>query len=112
MRLVCDPLAVEMFTGNRKDAIIESFRLDPRSFRPVYEENGQQISVTVPKMKSESEALGFIRYDKSIGQVMLMNACAQLEPESLQLGQMMKWGKSQLIGCHREGLKLAAIVMS
>lgn len=101
-----------MFTRNRKDAIIESFSLDPRSFHPVYKENGRQISVTVPKKASESEALGFIRYDRSIGQVMLTNACAQLEPESLQLGQTTKRGKSQLIGCHGEGLKLAAMVMS
>ncbi|KAF9888555.1 hypothetical protein FE257_008486 [Aspergillus nanangensis] len=104
-------IAASILTRNRKDAIIESFQLDPRSFRPVYEESEQHICITVSK-GARSEALGFIRHDKSTGQVTLANACATLEPEALQLGKTTKRGKDQLVGCHGEGLKLAAMLMS
>ncbi|KAL2783978.1 hypothetical protein BJX66DRAFT_109274 [Aspergillus keveii] len=97
---------------NWKDAIIETFRLDPAAFRPVYKENETQVYVTVPKPRSRTEALGFITYEKASGKLTLTNACARLTPDLLQLGQTSKQGKGQLAGCHGEGLKLAAMVMT
>ncbi|KAL4889256.1 hypothetical protein BDV59DRAFT_119937 [Aspergillus ambiguus] len=97
---------------NWKDAIIETYKLDLASFQPVYKEDGRQICVTVPKKQGRSEALGFIQYNKSSQKVTLANSCARIEPEALQFGQTTKRGKAQLAGCHGEGLKLAAMVMS
>ncbi|KAH3173447.1 hypothetical protein KXV78_000430 [Aspergillus fumigatus] len=96
---------------NWKDAIIHSFNLNLRDFRPLYQENGDFISITVPEMGSNTNALGFIRYEKEYGRVVLVNACAQLRSESLQLGHTSKKGQLQFAGCHGEGLKLAAMVM-
>ncbi len=59
-----------------------------------------------------TEAYGFIKYEKESGKVVLANSCVQLKPDILQLGQTSKQGESQLAGCHGEGLKLAAMVMS
>lgn len=69
------------------------------------------ISITVPEMGSNTNALGFIRYEKKSGRVILVNACAQLRTDALQLGHTSKKGQLQFAGCHGEGLKLAAMVM-
>jgi hypothetical protein len=61
---------------------------------------------------SPADALGFIKYEKDLGRVVMTNPCAGLEPGLLRLGQTTKQGKDQLAGCHGEGLKLAAMVMS
>ncbi|GFG16460.1 hypothetical protein IFM61392_09518 [Aspergillus lentulus] len=97
---------------NWKDAIIESFNLDPASFRPVYQEDEQDIRISVATNNSPADALGFIKYEKDLGRVVMTNPCAGLEPGLLRLGQTTKQGKDQLAGCHGEGLKLAAMVMS
>jgi hypothetical protein len=61
---------------------------------------------------SPADALGFIKYEKDLGRVVMTNPCAGLKPRLLWLGQTTKQGKDQLVGCHGEGLKLAAMVMS
>ncbi|KAB8252927.1 hypothetical protein BDV35DRAFT_375774 [Aspergillus flavus] len=76
-----------------------------------YQESVDFISITVPEMGSNTNALGFIRYEKKSGRVILVNACAQLRTDALQLGHTSKKGQLQFAGCHGEGLKLAAMVM-
>lgn len=46
------------------------------------------------------------------GQTILVNPCAQLKPETLDLGHSSKRENTNLTGFHGEGLKLAALVMS
>ncbi|KAH3174022.1 hypothetical protein KXX02_007454, partial [Aspergillus fumigatus] len=96
---------------NWKDAIIQSFNLNLRDFRPTYQESVDFISIAVPEVGSNTNALGFIRYEKKSGRVILVNACAQLRTDALQLGHTSKKGQLQFAGCHGEGLKLAAMVM-
>jgi hypothetical protein len=69
------------------------------------------ILITVPEVGSKTNALGFIQYEKKSRRVMLVNACAQLWTDALQLGHTLKKGQLQFAGCHGEGLKLAAMVM-
>ncbi|KAJ5318288.1 hypothetical protein N7476_004708 [Penicillium atrosanguineum] len=100
---------------NWKDAILESFGLDRLEFQPTYEEQDDYISVIVPDVSSPgdcSRALGFIKYEKAEGRMIIAKACAQLPPESLQFGHSSKRKNTNLAGCHGEGLKLAALVMS
>ncbi|KAJ8207426.1 hypothetical protein LV159_008890 [Aspergillus fumigatus] len=96
---------------NWKDAIIQSFNLNLRDFRPTYQKSVDFISIAVPEVGSNTNALGFIRYEKKSGRVILVNACAQLRTDALQLGHTSKKGQLQFAGCHGEGLKLAAMVM-
>lgn len=100
---------------NRKDAIVETFQVDRLDFQPRYEENESFVSITVPRSPSKvliDQALGFIRYEKKSGELRLANGCAQLRPKILQLGKTTKQNKNNFAGCHGEGLKLAAMVMS
>lgn len=102
-------------TSSRKDAILEEFDLDRLEFQPLYEDREDCVSIIVPDVSDQHErcrALGFIRYDKKTGRTILVNPCAQLKPEALDLGHSSKRGNSNLTGCHGEGLKLAALVMS
>jgi hypothetical protein len=70
------------------------------------------VTITSPNPHLKPQTLGFIKYEKKSGRVILANASAQLPPGVLQLRQTSKEGKSGLVGCHGEGLKLAALVMS
>jgi hypothetical protein len=71
------------------------------------------IIVPDPKEpRQRRRALGHIKYEKKAGRVILVNSCAQIQPEVLQLGHTSKQGNAKLAGCHGEGLKLAALVMS
>jgi hypothetical protein len=102
-------------TRSRKDAILETFQLGRLEIQPRYTEDKDFISITVlkpPCKEHEREALGFIRYAKLPGEVMLVNACAQAQPNALQLAKSLKQNKDNLAGCHGEGLKLAAIDIS
>lgn len=91
---------------------MERFGLDRLEFQPIYEEKNDYISVIAPDRGDSSRALGFIKYEKAEGRTIIANACAQLPPESLQFGHSSKRGNANLAGCHGEGLKLAALVMS
>ncbi|KAJ5369974.1 uncharacterized protein N7496_006094 [Penicillium cataractarum] len=100
---------------NWKDAILEQFDVDRLAFQPLYEDREDCVSIIVPDVSNRQErcrALGFIRYDKKTGRTILVNPCAQLKPEALELGHSSKRENPNLIGCHGEGLKLAALVMS
>ncbi|KAJ6045616.1 uncharacterized protein N7446_012480 [Penicillium canescens] len=100
---------------NWKDAILEHFELNRLDFQPYYEDKSGCVSIIVPDPKEPHQrrrALGYIKYDKKAGRVTLANPCAQIQPESLQLGHTSKQGKTNLAGCHGEGLKLAALVMT
>lgn len=66
----------------------------------------------MPEHNSQSKlALGFIKYEKKSGRVTIVNPCAQISTEALELGHSSKRGNGKLTGCHGEGLKLAALVM-
>ncbi|OQD73331.1 hypothetical protein PENANT_c196G06609 [Penicillium antarcticum] len=100
---------------NWKDAILEHFELNRLDFQPYYEDKSGCVSIIVPDPKEPHQrrrALGYIKYDKKAARVTLANSCAQIQPETLQLGHTSKQGKANLAGCHGEGLKLAALVMT
>lgn len=101
--------------SHRKDAILEMFDLDRLDFQPFYEDRSDCISIIVPDILSrrrQCRALGFIKYEKQTGRVIIANPCAQLSTENLELGNSSKRHKDNLAGCHGEGLKLAALVMA
>ncbi|OAG35296.1 hypothetical protein AYO21_10498 [Fonsecaea monophora] len=101
---------------NWKDAIISSFHLDPRAFRPVFKETRAQIQITVhssvtPANRPTGELLGYIRFIRRAGTVELANFQAELRRSNLGLGNSTKVGNDELAGCHGEGFKLAALVL-
>ena len=107
--------SAKYLTKARKDAILERFQLERRDFQPCYENKRDCISIIVPDPSGPhgcGQALGFIKYEKKAGRVILANSCASLRPDDLQLGQTSKEGSPCLAGCRGEGLKLAAMVMS
>ncbi|KAH8691852.1 hypothetical protein BGW36DRAFT_303752, partial [Talaromyces proteolyticus] len=100
---------------NWKDSILDTFSVNRHAFQPCYSEDEGFISITlqIPSGDTgEKQTLGFIRYEKESGTVTVANACAQLQPEALQLGNTSKQINSSLAGCHGEGLKIAAMVLS
>jgi len=91
---------------------VEQFNLDRLSFQPVYEESDDYISILVPELNGRSKyALEFIKYEKKAGRLSLVNPCACINTQCLELGYSSKGDHNRLIGCYREGLKLAALVM-
>ncbi|KIX97808.1 uncharacterized protein Z520_06586 [Fonsecaea multimorphosa CBS 102226] len=101
---------------NWKDAIIASFHLDPRSFRPVFKETRTEIHITIHRSagqggQASGELLGFIRFNRKAGSVELTNFQAQLQRNSLGLGKSSKQGQDEFAGCHGEGFKVAAVVL-
>lgn len=106
-----------LLTLHRKDAIIASFDLNPRSFRPVIKETPTQIHITIHRDSDENEEqssrelLGFIRFNRKAGTVELTNFQAGLERKNLLVGMSTKRGHDEFAGCHGEGFKLAAMVL-
>lgn len=106
-----------LLTFRRKDAIISSFNLNPRSFRPVVRETAKQIHITIHRETDEEgdqssrKLLGFIRFNRKAGSVELTNFQAKLERKNLFVGMSTKRGHDKFAGCHGEGFKLAAMVM-
>ncbi|OQV05976.1 hypothetical protein CLAIMM_10624 [Cladophialophora immunda] len=102
---------------NWKDAIIASFNLDPRSFRPVLRETRAQIQITIHRRSGEDgdrqsrELLGFIRFIRKAGTVELVNFQAELKRNNLVMDNSNKEGHGEFAGCHGEGFKLAAVVL-
>lgn len=109
-----DPPNVEL---NRKDAIVDSFDLDPRdpqSFAPSWKETPNEIQITVHRKApsgDDQELLGYIRFDKKAGSLELANFKNRFEMSYLGLGGTTKRGHNKFAGVHGEGLKLAALVM-
>ncbi|KAJ5348624.1 uncharacterized protein N7506_001877 [Penicillium brevicompactum] len=100
---------------NWKDAILERFQLNRLDFKPFFEDKKDHFSITVPTASNGNgnrRALGFIKYEKRTGRVILTNSCMQLPLESLVMGFTSKDDDEQLAGSHGEGLKLAALIMS
>ena len=103
----------------RKDAIVESFNLDSRSFKPVLSQYPSQIQITIHRDHASrtgtpsQELLGFIRFNKRAGSLELTNFQAHLSVQQLSLGGTTKRGQDQdrFAGIHGEGFKLAALVM-
>ena len=102
---------------HRKDAIIASFNLNPRSFRPVFRETRTQIHITIHRQppgegeQAAPELLGFIRFNRKAGSVELANFQSELKRSHLLLGQTTKRGHDEFAGCHGEGFKLSAMVL-
>lgn len=48
---------------------------------------------------------------KKSGRLTIVNPCARISTQALELGCSSKRGNGKLTGCHGEGLKLAALVM-
>lgn len=105
-----------ILTPCRRDAIVQSFALNSTQFQPVYAENEREILVIAfspDSTEKDPQITGFIRFAKGQGCVTIANANFQLQPKHLQLGQTFKeYNSGELIGCHGEGLALAAMVMS
>ncbi|KAJ5267356.1 hypothetical protein N7478_010164 [Penicillium angulare] len=98
---------------NWKDAIMETHRLHRKEFRPILRDEGHRIMILVPRPSPDeqsSEALGFIKYQKSNGSITLVNSNSSLPIEALGIGWSSKKGPDS-IGRHGEGLKLAAMVL-
>lgn len=111
----------------RRDAIIESNKLNPKDFRVKREAKGEaEGEATPPTGNTEivykairhdadniEECLGFIRYKgrDGAGTIELSNLGATLHPEHLDFGGTSKEGRKDLAGAHGEGLKLAAMVL-
>jgi hypothetical protein len=108
---------VSLVTVHRKDAIIASFNLDPRSFKPVLKDTPGQIQISIHRHhasgigRPSQELLGFIRFNKKSGSLELTNFKAELSIQHLSLGATTKRGQDQFAGIHGEGFKLAALVM-
>ncbi len=102
---------------SRKDGIIDSFDLEPRSFKPVYKETQSEILITVdrantgPATPQQNELLGFIRFSKKAGSLELANFKAGLTRRNLDLGDTTKRKKANQAGIHGEGFKVASLVM-
>lgn len=101
----------------RKDAIIASFNLEPRHFRPELKRTASQIQISVflPAPLEQSSAsrqlLGYILFKKKAGSIELTNFKAELKMEHLLLGTTTKRGEERFAGCHGEGFKIAALVI-
>jgi hypothetical protein len=99
---------------NKKDAIVERFRLDRLKFEPFFEDHDDHFSIVVPDRSvpdrpgenERSRALGFIKYEKKTGRVTMANSCTQFPIECLGMGFTTKDCHDHLAGCHGEGLKL------
>ncbi|KAF2180943.1 hypothetical protein K469DRAFT_671927 [Zopfia rhizophila CBS 207.26] len=109
--------AFREYYQNWKDAIIASYDLEPRNFKPELKETGDQIQITVHRphpsgpRNSSMELLGYIRFRKKAGCVELANFKAQLNMEHLLLGRTTKRGHDRFAGHHGEGFKIASLVM-
>ncbi len=96
---------------HRKDAIIETSKLERRKFKLVIKDlNGEYIAEA--RCPDSGELLGYIRYAEDKGTLELTNFGAQLSRKSLDLGATSKRDKTHLAGTHGEGFKVAALVMA
>ncbi|KAI9878014.1 MAG: hypothetical protein M1830_002172 [Pleopsidium flavum] len=109
--------AFREFYQNWKDGIIDSFDLEPRSFKPFYEETESKILITVdrantrPAIPQHHQLLGFIRFNKKAGSLEFANFKAGLSRRNLDLGNTTKRKKGNQAGTHGEGFKIASLVM-
>jgi hypothetical protein len=96
---------------HRKDAIIETSKLERRKFKLVIKDlNGEYTAEA--RYPDSGELLGYIRFVEDKGTLELTNFGAQLSRKSLDLGATSKRDKTHLAGTHGEGFKVAALVMA
>ena len=99
----------DQFLNNRKDALVATFKLEPRAFKPKWQETGAYIQITVYK-ESYGEMLGYVKFHKRSGKLEFFNRQAKLERQHLNIGGGTKKGDDKFAGAHGEGFKLAALV--
>jgi hypothetical protein len=99
--------------GYRKDAIIVSFGLSQRSFKPQIEEVKDEIRILVhnPTAVGQKKLLGYILFNGKNGSVELSNFKAQMSRSNLELGGTTKRNNHDVAGTHGEGLKVAALFL-
>ncbi|OQE88908.1 hypothetical protein PENNAL_c0015G05766 [Penicillium nalgiovense] len=98
---------------NWEDAILKISQLSRLDIKPFFTDKKDHFSIIVPATsndKGSQRALGFIKYEKKTGRVILTNSCMQLPLESLVMGFTSKDDDAQLAGSYSEGLKLAALI--
>lgn len=96
----------------RRDALIQSFGLDPRSFSPSWKDLKGEIQITVREPHAtpdKGQLLGYIKFHKNTGRLDLVNFNARLTPDDFSLGVSTKRGSESTAGHHGEGFKLAAL---
>ncbi|KAJ9156285.1 C-5 cytosine methyltransferase [Pleurostoma richardsiae] len=109
--------AFREFYQNWKDAIVTTFNLDPRSFKPQWKETRNEIQITMRRevpvagRRPDEELLGYIRFKKKEGSLELSNFSAKLEMRNLALGGGTKSQQDNTAGVHGEGFKIASLVM-
>lgn len=106
---------------HRRDAIIESNRLDPKDFSVTLQATppgGRGKTEIVYKAfgghpDSGAECLGFVRFigQHGLGTIELSNLRATLHPDHLDFGGTTKKGRQNQAGAHGEGLKLAIMIL-
>ena len=107
---------------NRKDGIIETFKLNLSNFRPEVQESNETVIVRVHCQASghrkhdqsnhkPGDLLGFIRFLKKKGTLELTNFKSKLTKDSLNFGESSKRKNRNLAGTHGEGMKVATVVM-
>ncbi|EXJ87166.1 hypothetical protein A1O3_04125 [Capronia epimyces CBS 606.96] len=113
----CRADAFREFYQNWRDALVSTFNLDPRAFKPVLKETPGRIAITVHSdvqagdRMASNKLLGYILFTKKTGVLEMTNFKARLVPSMLNLGGTDKGDNDNLAGCHGEGFKLAALVM-
>ena len=106
-----------LLTLLRKDGIIATNGIDPRSFKPVLRATQANIFIELSaepqpgQPNTQTRLLGFISFNKKSGIVKMTNFKAKLEMKHLYLGETSKRRDDRMAGCHGEGFKLAALVM-
>ncbi|KAF2017013.1 hypothetical protein BU24DRAFT_490259 [Aaosphaeria arxii CBS 175.79] len=96
-----------------RDAIIRSFKIKERDFRPKLTRSEQKILVEVFHPVSRN-LLGFIRFEydsKEEGTLEITNFHANLEISHLVVGSSSKRGDVEQAGQHGEGMKLACLLL-
>lgn len=96
----------------RRDALINTFSLDPADFSPHYEEDltNNEILITVrhPLKPPHENLLGYIKFrwgSNNRGHVEIVNFQASLDPSCLRFGCTTKRGDPTQAGQHGEGSK-------
>ncbi|KAJ5020021.1 putative modification methylase [Colletotrichum sp. SAR 10_99] len=103
---------------NWKDSVIQTFNLDPRPFILEQNTTDSDIQITIHRTiqtgagRFQKELLGYIKFIKQTGTLELANFSAALDQRHLSLGGTTKRDDSKAAGTHREGFKVAALVMT
>ncbi|KAI1608580.1 hypothetical protein EDD36DRAFT_469459 [Exophiala viscosa] len=103
--------AFREFYQNLKDGIIASFDIEPSDFRADVSESTGLIAITF-RARTGLQPLGFIKFNRTTGTLLMSNFKAKLLRRHLIIGESDKGDNKAFAGCHGEGFKLGALVMS